>query len=147
MTRVARRAARAASEAEANHAEQSAQLRARVEELEAAVQEEGWEASEEQGDIEVEWEDGRAFHQGQAVRPRDEAETLWVTNTSDRPQRVPVYFLVHGKVGSTAALVLHDLSRATPGISPSSLRSEPVTIEQGAEVAQHGGKADHPRRE
>ncbi len=98
----------------------------------------GWEASEEVGFIALEWADGRPFVQGSSFQPQDLSETLRILNESDRPQQVPVYFLVHGKVGCAAVIAQHDLTDMTSGMSPSSRLGTPVVIEQAPDLPYHG---------
>jgi len=98
----------------------------------------GWEASEEVGFIRLEWADGRPFVQGSAFQPQDLSETLRILNESDRPQQVPVYFLVHGKVGCAAVIAQHDLTGMTDGMSPTSRLGRPVAIEQAPNLPNHG---------
>lgn len=64
----------------------------------------GWDSTDDRGAIELQWEDGTAFEQGAEFDRPSRVMVLEIRNEAPSPQRVPLFFAVHGKVGSAAQL-------------------------------------------
>jgi len=80
---------------------------------------------------------GQAFVQASPFSPEQQVETIVVSNDAEGPQLVPLYFLVHSRVGASAQLVVHHNSTETPGISPPSSIGSIGTIEQASRWGDH----------
>jgi len=95
------------------------------------------EPSHHPGAISYAHQSGRAFVQSSPFAPTQQVETIIVSNSAEGPQLVPLYFLVHSRVGASAQLVVHRNSDETPGISPPSSLGEIATIQQAARWGDH----------
>ena len=95
------------------------------------------EPSHHPGAISYAHQSGRAFVQSTSFKAEQQVETIIVSNSAEGPQLVPLYFLVHSRVGAGAQLVVHRNSDETPGISPPSSIGEIGTIEQASRWGDH----------
>ena len=95
------------------------------------------EPSHHPGAIHYSQNKGRAFIQSTPFSPEQQVETIVVSNDAEGAQLVPLYFLVHSRVGAGAQLVVHHDSAETPGISPPSNIGGIGTIEQAARWGDH----------
>jgi len=94
------------------------------------------EPSHHPGAIEIQLRPDREFPQGRAFQPSSPVETLIINNQAELAQDVPLYFLVHSRIGAGAQLIVHSNSGKTPGISPPSKTGKKHRIKQSAPV--HG---------
>jgi len=96
-----------------------------------------FEPSHHPGAIKYELRPERPFPLGQAFQPVTLVETVLISNEAELPQQVPLYFLVHSRVGAGASLNVRSNSGQTPGISPPSSIGETRNIEQASRWGQH----------
>jgi len=84
------------------------------------------------GAIHISLSPDRAFLQATQFQPMSAVETFIISNEAESAQIVPLYLLVHSRVGAGAQLIVHDKSGQTPGISPPSSIGETRHIQQAA---------------